>query len=296
MCDPLLACFARSGDFDFVRISRTTEGPTDLSPLKFDRKDRIARPSLHNYCVFLRSIAIQTISPSKSESMHELDNIIWTALTTRQEEFAESLGAARRFLPEVGPLAAFEQDVSEGYSSLARLVKDGATVGVFLNAAYEPQRGWEFVAGAPLLQMICENGASPLSGNGHPKIETLGDKDSPEMIELTTLTKPGPFGPRTHELGYYVGIRDRGKLVAMAGERLKVPGHTEVSAVCTHPDHLGKGYAAVLMSEVMKHIRKRGETPFLHVRADNARAIAVYERLGFRIRWRGHFAVLRKMK
>ncbi len=241
------------------------------------------------------SIAIQTISASKSESMHALDNIIWKALTTRQEGFAESCGTARRFLPEVGPLAAFEQYNDEGYSSLADVVKNGATVGVFLNDAYEPRTGWEFIAGAPLLQMICENGASPHS-NGHLKIETLGDKDSPEMIELTALTKPGPFGPRTHELGYYVGIRDGEKLVAMAGERLKVPGYTEVSAVCTHPDHLGKGYAGVLMSEVMKQIRKRGETPFLHVRANNARAIAVYKRLGFRIRWRGHFAVLRKMK
>jgi len=229
-------------------------------------------------------------------SMHPLDNIIWKALTTRQAHFADSFGTARRFVHEVGPLAAFEQWGDEGYASLASLINYGATIGVFLNDAYEPRPGWEFIAGAPLLQMVCENGAQISSTNGHVKIENLGDKDSPEMIELTALTKPGPFGPRTHQLGYYVGIRHDGQLVAMAGERLKVPGHTEVSAVCTHPDHLGKGYAALLMSEVMRAIRERGETPFLHVRADNARAIAVYERLGFRIRWRGHFAVLRKMK
>lgn len=228
--------------------------------------------------------------------MHPLDNIIWSALTTRQTNFAESFGTARRFMQDVGPLAAFEQGDDEGYASLGSLVAEGETLGVFLSDAYEPRPGWEFIAGAPLLQMISENGAHPPSTNGHPTIEVLGDKDSPEMIELTSLTKPGPFGPRTHELGYYVGIRNSGKLVAMAGERLKVPGHTEVSAVCTHPDHLGKGYAAVLMSEVMRAIRERGETPFLHVRADNARAIAVYERLGFRVRWQGHFAVLRKMK
>lgn len=114
------------------------------------------------------------------------------------------------------------------------------------------------------------------------------------MIELTALTKPGPFGSRTHELGTYLGIRPQGKLVAMAGERLKVPGHTEVSAVCTHPEHTGKGYAAILMAEVMRRIRERGETPFLHVRADNGRAIEIYKRLGFRERKLGHFAVLRK--
>ena len=242
------------------------------------------------------STAIQTVSPSTSEQMHPLDNIIWNALTTRQQEFAESFGEARRFVPEVGPLAAFEQDGDKGYASLAGLIKDGETVGVFLNDACEPRPGWELIAGAPLLQMISENGAHPPPKHGHPAVEALGEKDSPEMIELTSLTKPGPFGRRTHELGYYVGIRDEGKLVAMAGERLKVPGYTEVSAVCTHPDHLGKGYAGVLISEVMRAIRKRGETPFLHVRAHNTRAIAVYERLGFRIRWQGHVAVLRKTK
>ena len=241
--------------------------------------------------------AIQLVSPSKSESMHPLDNVIWQALTTRHARFAQSFGTARRFVPEVGPLAGFEQHGDEGYGSLAGLVADGATVGVFLDEAYAARPGWEFVVGAPLLQMICENGAaSPQPSNGHANIELLGDKDSPEMLELTALTKPGPFSTRTHELGYYVGIRDNGKLVAMAGERLKVPGHTEISAVCTHPDHLGKGYAATLMNEVMRAIRSRGETAFLHVRADNARAIGLYERLGFRVSWRGHFAVLRKMK
>jgi len=128
-----------------------------------------------------------------------------------------------------------------------------------------------------------------------PEIVRLGAADSPEMMELTSLTKPGPFGRRTHELGTYLGIRVEGKLVAMAGERLKVPGYTEVSAVCTHPEHAGKGYARMLMLEVMRGIRERGETPFLHVRRDNARAIALYERIGFRTRVMPHFALLRKV-
>jgi len=224
--------------------------------------------------------------------MH-LKNVIWQALNTRQSHFAESSGSARRFMREVTSLCAFAEPNDDGYADLASLAGVNGTAAIFLDRPYAPRAAWEYIVGAPLLQMICDNGhGSPPLGSSAKMLE-LGDKDSPEMLELTALTKPGPFGPRTHELGYYAGIRDNGKLVAMAGERLKVPGFTEVSAVCTHPDHLGKGYAAALMTEVMRAIRDRGETPFLHVRADNARAIAIYERLGFRTAWEGHFAVLR---
>lgn len=226
--------------------------------------------------------------------MHPLQNVIWQALTTRQASFAESYDNARRFVREVTSLCAFDQPNDEGYASLARLAGSGGTAAVFLDQPYEPRADWEYIAGAPLSQMVCENGHATPSSSASLQIVELGASDSPEMLELTALTKPGPFGPRTHELGYYVGIRDHGKLVAMAGERMKVPGHTEVSAVCTHPDHLGKGYAAALMTEVMRSIRERGETPFLHVRSDNSRAIAIYERLGFSKRWEGHYAVLRR--
>lgn len=226
--------------------------------------------------------------------MH-LENVIWEALTTRQACFAESCNSARRFLREVTALCAFERPDDHGYASLADLTGPGGTAAIFLDRPYEQHDGWEYVIGAPLLQMVCENGVAKSDRQTSPAvIVELGASDSPQMLEHTALTKPGPFGPRTHELGYYVGIRDNGQLVAMAGERLKVPGYTEVSAVCTHPDHLGKGYAAALMMEVMRGIRERGEIPFLHVRSDNSRAIAIYERLGFRTAWEGHFAVLRK--
>src|SRR5271165_2772999 len=127
-----------------------------------------------------------------------------------------------------------------------------------------------------------------------PDLIELGSADSRKMIELTGMTKPGPFGSRTHELGTYLGIRSEGKLVAMAGERMKVPGHTEVSAVCTHPGHTGHGYAAALMTRVMQGILDRGEKPFLHSRGDNTRAIELYKRLGFRERKSGYFVVLRR--
>jgi len=226
--------------------------------------------------------------------MHVLDNVIWQALTTRHARFAEGSGGARRFVREVSPLTAFEETNSEGYTALAGLVGVGGMAALFLGTAYEAQAGWELVAGGPMLQMVCENGGAEPARSDSPETVRLGVTDSPEMMELAALTKPGPFGSRTHELGAYVGIRSQGKLVAMTGERLKVPGYTEVSAVCTHPDHTGKGYARVLMTEIMRGIRDRGEIPFLHVRRDNTRAIGVYEQLGFRTRTMPHFAVLRK--
>ena len=226
--------------------------------------------------------------------MHPLDNVIWEALTTRQTNFAEGSDGARKFIREVSPLAALSVTGPPGYAALANLLEPRGSAGIFLDEPYQPQPDWTYVAGAPLVQMVLQSGtAAECSAAGAQDIIEVGSNDSPEMLELTTLTKPGPFGTRTHELGSYIGIRCEGKLVAMAGERLKVPGFTEISAVCTHPGHTGKGYGAALMIEMMQGIRKREETPFLHVRQDNPRAIALYERLGFRERKLGHFAVLR---
>lgn len=223
--------------------------------------------------------------------MHPLDNVIWQALTTRQAEFAEGTGPVRRFQREVTSLTAFEKPDDAGYTALADLVGPRGTAALFLPAPYEARDGWSVVGGAPLLEMVCENGHS-----SEPALEIveLGPQDSADMVALAALTKPGPFGARTHELGTYLGIRQGGKLISMAGERLQVPGYTEISAVCTHPDHLGQGYAGILMTELMKRIRSRGETPFLHVREDNVRAVGLYEKLGFRNRVTVHYVVLRK--
>jgi ribosomal protein S18 acetylase RimI-like enzyme len=228
--------------------------------------------------------------------MHPLDNVIWQALTTRQSAFAESFGHARRFVPQVTSLCAFLEPNDEGYESLAGLAGTGGTAAVFLDEPYKARHGWDYVGGAPLLQMVCANGDGASADRPDtPEFHELTIADVPEMVELATLTKPGPFGTRTYELGNYVGIRHGEKLVAMAGQRMQVPGHTEVSAVCTHPEHVGKGYARILMSELMRRIRERGETSFLHVRADNLRAIELYQRLGFHTRARGYYAVLRRI-
>jgi len=227
--------------------------------------------------------------------MHPLDNVVWKALTTRQSGFAESFDQACRFLPEVSTVAAFLEPTARGYPSLAKLVSPGKTVNLALEAPYQPQPGWTLVFGTPMPQFVYESTglASPPSASGVEILE-LGAPDADEMMDLTALTKPGPFSKRTHELGTYLGIRSEGKLIAMAGERLKPPGYTEVSAVCTHPEHTGRGYARILMMEVMQRILGRGETPFLHVREDNVHAIQLYEKMGFRRRVTLHLAVLRK--
>ena len=231
--------------------------------------------------------------------MHPLDNVIWQALTTRQAEFAEAHREARRFIPEVTSLTAFREPSVEGYDSLAGLVRPGGTALLSLVDRFESARSWELVLTFPGLQMVCENGDAGVrrADAALPfPIEELGSRDSADMVELAALTQPGPFGPRTHELGSYLGIRFEGKLIAMAGERLKVPGYTEVSAVCTHPEHTGKGYARILMLEIMRGIWERGEIPFLHVRQSNTRAVELYKRLGFRTRMVVQFTVLRRIK
>jgi ribosomal protein S18 acetylase RimI-like enzyme len=227
--------------------------------------------------------------------MHPLDNVVWTALTTRQAHLAESFDQARRFVPEISLIGGFLEPTSRGYEALGALLIPGQTVNLALDSPYQPRPGWKLIFGIPMPQMVYEGAGDPPSPSSSGlEIIELGAADVPEMMQLTALTKPGPFSKRTHEMGAYLGIRGNGKLIAMAGERMRVPDHTEISAVCTHPEHTGHGYGRILMTEVMRRILSRGETPFLHVREDNVRAIELYHRLGFARRVLLHLAVLRK--
>jgi predicted GNAT family acetyltransferase len=125
--------------------------------------------------------------------------------------------------------------------------------------------------------------------------ELLTDDDAAEMLALAKLTEPGPFAEQTHRLGRFIGIHAEGRLIAMAGERMRLPGYTEVSAVCTHPDHRGHGHGRRLSATVAAHIQARGETPFLHAWSTNRPAIALYESLGFVLRTELHIVVLERL-
>jgi predicted GNAT family acetyltransferase len=145
----------------------------------------------------------------------------------------------------------------------------------------KPYLGFEVAREAPIIQMIAD-GDTPAPSEGLKPI-VLGPSDVPEMLSLAEQTNPGPFGPRTHELGQYIGVRIDGALAAMAGERMRLDGAVEISAVCVSPAHRGKGYAAFLVTWLIRKLRGEGAAPFLHVFTDNP-AIALYERLGFRKR------------
>jgi ribosomal protein S18 acetylase RimI-like enzyme len=227
--------------------------------------------------------------------MSPLDNPIWQSLITTHAHFAEISNAARKFPHEVSVLAGLFEPTTENYNSLAAMMHPGERVGLFLQDPPNPPAPWVIDRTCPLLQMLCEKRSTPAAATRgkQPEFIRLTKADVPEMLALTKLTNPGPFGARTHELGDYFGIRVAGTLAAMAGERLRLAGYTEVSAVCTHPDHLGHGYASALMGVVMDHICSRSELPILHVLPENTRAIQVYERLGFAKRAMLHLAVLR---
>jgi ribosomal protein S18 acetylase RimI-like enzyme len=208
-----------------------------------------------------------------------LDNPIWSALTTDQAQLAQGGTRAKRFPKDVAPFAAMPDQSLAAYRELEEMLS-GDPAALFLDAPPVLPTNWSMVHGGEMYQMVFE---APPPAPSNLSLRKLSAADIPEMLALTKLTEPGPFLPRTIELGAYFGIHESGSLVAMAGERLKLTGYTEVSAVCTHPDYRGRGYSNALMSAVMAGIMNRGETPFLHVRTANP-ALRVYEKLGFRVR------------
>ena len=222
---------------------------------------------------------------------HPLDRPIWSALTTRQQDLAEGGALARRYPTAITPFADMTDMSAESFAALGELLSGSEIAVLFTPDAVTAPAEFKILLAETGEQLIGTPAETEISG---VEIVTLGAADVTEMIALTELTKPGPFSARTHELGTFLGIRIDGKLVAMTGERMKPANYTEMTAVCVHPDHRGRGYAQVLLGAVARGIVARGEIPFLHVFTSNISAIALYERQGMRIRRRLHVTVLQK--
>jgi GNAT superfamily N-acetyltransferase len=226
---------------------------------------------------------------------HPLDNPIWNSLHTEHRSFAVSNELARRYPAAVGPLSGIARQSAANYEALRELAGPGGVVVLFCQEKPAPPQGWTLIRGGVLSQMICAAPAdsAPITLTRGEEFRNLTAADVPAMVELAELTEPGPFRERTIELGPFFGIFQSGRLLAMAGERTHLPEFVEVSAVCTHPDARGRGYARMLIATVMDEIRQRGKTPYLHSFAHNYSAIRVYESLGFTLRRNLELAVLK---
>ncbi|MFT4042875.1 MAG: GNAT family N-acetyltransferase [Gordonia sp. (in: high G+C Gram-positive bacteria)] len=222
-------------------------------------------------------------------SEYVLENPALASLRGPHAHFAERRGNVLRYPADVSPFVALPDPPDDNdWADAAALLGPGAIMPL-ATVSVEPPPGWEVVIRGAGVQLV-DRGVVTAA---EPEAVVLGAADVPEMLDLIGLTKPGPFLPRTITLGTYLGIRRDGQLVAMAGERLHPPGWTEISAVCTHPDYRGNGYASRLVRAVAHGIRARGETPFMHASATNVNAIRLYESIGFAIRRQVSFEAVR---
>ncbi|MDZ4372889.1 MAG: GNAT family N-acetyltransferase [Phenylobacterium sp.] len=212
---------------------------------------------------------------------HPLDRPVWSALMGPQAGVAVTLGGAVRYRPDVGLFAATVDAGDAAMADLTSLVRAHGETALVEPRAVSAPPGLVVVSQAECLQMVAEGGGG---GADDRELERLSTDDWPEMTALAHATRPGPFFARTASLGRFLGVRIDGRLAAMAGERMRIPGYTEVSGVCTLPEYRGRGLAAALIGAVMADIRARGETPILHTYASNTSANRLYEALGFRTR------------
>ena len=222
--------------------------------------------------------------------MHPLDRPVWGSLSSRLEPLGMGGALARRFKRDVNLFASARDDSPEALAALADLVRPDDHVYVLQVPTIVVPPGCVAVKEALGVQMVATR--SLRDEGPFDDVQALGDADAPEMLALARLTEPGPFLERTHTMGRFVGFRIEGRLAAMAGERMHVPGYTEVSGVCTHPDFRGRGLARRLSTAVAVGIEARGERSFLHAWRSNAAAIALYESLGFAFRTEVNVAVL----
>ncbi|KAA0992818.1 GNAT family N-acetyltransferase [Dyadobacter aurulentus] len=223
---------------------------------------------------------------------HILDNPVWHALETENGHLGHISGAAACFAPAVSPFVALAELTPENLLNLYLAVPFDNTVILVSNTKMSIGGPWANVLRIPGHQMLFQEEYPQAAEGGEPV--ALEEKHVPQMLALTQLTNPGPFLPRTIDFGHYEGIFNDSQLISMAGQRLHVPGFAEISAVCTDPGYLGKGFARQLVMRQVRRIMDASEIPFLHVKANNLRAIQVYESLGFKFRTEIHFYALTK--
>jgi predicted GNAT family acetyltransferase len=222
--------------------------------------------------------------------MNPLDKPAWSSLTSAHRDLGEGGALARRYAPDVNLFASTGEDTPEALSDLADLLAAGDQVFILQVPEIIVPSRLAVLKEATGVQMVFED--ADLSVHGAEEIVALDETDAAEMLALATLTEPGPFLPRTHLMGQFWGVHIDGRLAAMAGERMRFPGFTEVSGVCTHPDFRGRGLARRLSAHVARQMIARGDRPFLHAWKSNAAAIGLYESLGFKARAEVNVVVL----
>jgi len=221
--------------------------------------------------------------------VHALDRIVWESLNTYHLPLSQGNALARRFVRDVNLFASARDDSEAALDALSALVQPGENVFVAQVPEVVIPRDLVEVKSALGVQMLATRVPDAVS---MADITHLTDADAPEMLALAKLTEPGPFLERTNRMGRFVGIRIEGRLAAMAGERMRIPGYTELSGVCTHPDFRGRGFARRLSTVVVSAIMARGDRAFLHAWKTNHSAIALYEQLGFQVRTDVNISVL----
>ncbi len=228
--------------------------------------------------------------PDELAHVPVLDNAAWHALTGPHEGFAIGGDLVRRYPEEVAPFVAVRTwDDPDVWQELLRLIGPGQEFGLS-NFDGEPPAGWQTLFRGAGVQLVQTDALRP---QPEPEAIELGADDAAEMLDIVARNQPGPFRPRTYELGRYIGVRRDGRLIAMAGERLHPEGWTEISAVAVDADHRRQGLASRLVSDVAFHIQQRGDRAFMHASAENTGAIAAYLRLGFALRREVGFASVR---
>lgn len=222
---------------------------------------------------------------------HLLDRPIWTSLLSRHAALAEGGRLAKRYPADMSAFAATGDETAESIAALGELARPGGTLLLVQKDAPVLPAGFAAEVRATLVQMVADG---PVKFADDGRIRPLGRGDAADMLELATLTKPGPFSLRAQDFGPFWGIRENGRLIAMAGQRMGQEGFRELSGVCTHPDTQGRGLGRLMSLYGARQIQEAGDTAYLHAYATNAPAIRLYESIGFRLRETMNMAIIRR--